>query len=216
MLPSLTLIELEIEENIDSKYLPYQDLFDVENLIAVAGRIWWYPAKCRVRKLVIYQTAMKTVPAIVQLLFAAALIGQGCMADDVQTVEDFNRLLVGSDLSNDFENGTLGLWNNTGLGSVRWQVEDNSTLIEPGYPAPIPDGGEKYLRINHSTPGLTANFSSGLAVLKSPLFTAQPGDLVSFSFWIRSKNYKGNSLVVNNNWFMYLYCLIISSSYYFF
>ena len=142
---------------------------------------------------------METVTATVRLLLllllsAVVFIGQGCTAN-AQTLEDVDPLTDGSDLSNDFENGGLSPWIDISPGSIFWKVENYSSPIEANYTAPKPKNGTNYLRINRGTSNLTA----GLAIIKSPLFTAQPGDEVSFSFWIRSMELYGNSLIVRCN-----------------
>ena len=143
---------------------------------------------------------MKTVTASVQLLLAAALIGRGCTADDVETVQDLNPLLFGSDLSNDFEGGTLGRWYDISPGPVFWQVEDYSSTNN----TPAPNDGTKYLRINRGTGADLA----GEAIVRSPIFTVQPGDTISFSFWIQSRYPYGNDLKVNTISAGYFHMLI--------
>ena len=139
------------------------------------------------------ETVTATVRLLLLLLSAVVFIGQGCTAD-AKTLEDVDPLTDGSDLSNDFENGALSPWFDNSPGLISWKVENVSSPIETNYPAP-PKSGSKYLRINRLTPNITA----GLAVVRSPTFTAQPGDLVIFSFWIQSKDLYGNSLKVRHN-----------------
>jgi hypothetical protein len=148
---------------------------------------------------------MKTVTASVQLLLAAALISRASTADDVQIVQDSNPLLVGSDLSNDFEGGTLGRWYDISPGPVFWQVEDYSSPIETNYSAPASNNSMKYLRINRGTDG----DSAGEAIVRSPIFTVQQGDTISFSFWIQSRYPYGNDLRVNTISAGYFHMLII-------
>ena len=94
-------------------------------------------------------------------------------------------------VDNDFETGSASPWFDESPGYVNWRVEDHSKPMEVNSPAPQPMTGTKYLRATRN-----ADLLSGLAVLKSPVFTASPGDRVSFDFWIRSKRPEGNNLEV--------------------
>jgi len=92
-------------------------------------------------------------------------------------------------LDRDFESGSMSPWYDESPAYVTWRVEDVTTPSEADYPAPRPLNGTKYARATRN-----ANLQSGLAVLRSPLFTAMPGDTVTFDFWIRSKRPEGNTL----------------------
>lgn len=94
-------------------------------------------------------------------------------------------------VDNDFESGSAGSWFDESPGNVNWRVEDYSSPNEEGNPAPEPTSGRKYLRAVRN-----ADFQSGLAILRSATFTANPGDQVAFDFWIRSKRPEGNNLEV--------------------
>ena len=95
-------------------------------------------------------------------------------------------------LNNDFENGTMSPWCDQSNGQVHWKVESFDTPFDLDSPGPQPFDGSQYLRAVRN-----ANLQSGLTILNSPSFTALPGDLVSFSFWIRSRRLQGNTLEVN-------------------
>lgn len=94
-------------------------------------------------------------------------------------------------LSNNFESGSANPWYDESPGFVNWRVEDFVSPTEENSPTPRPPTGTKYMRATRNT-----DLSSGLAVLRSPLFTANPGDRVSFDFWIRSKRSESNDLEV--------------------
>ena len=96
-------------------------------------------------------------------------------------------------LSNDFESGTMSPWFDQSPGQVQWKVESYESPFETDSPAPQPLNGTKYLRSVRN-----ANLQSGTAILSSPLFTALPGDQISFSFWIRSRRLQTNTLEVNS------------------
>ncbi|KAI9556535.1 hypothetical protein GHT06_016325 [Daphnia sinensis] len=92
-------------------------------------------------------------------------------------------------LNNDFESGLADPWYDSSLGPIHWTVEDFSSPAEINYPPPIPSTGTKYLRATRD-----AQLSPGLLVLRTVIFTAFPGDRISFNFWIRSKYTFGNTL----------------------
>lgn len=94
-------------------------------------------------------------------------------------------------LDNNFESGSMSPWYDESPAYVTWRVEDIQTPTEADYPAPYPLSGFKYVRATRN-----ADLLSGLAVLRSPLFTALPGDRITFDFWMRSKRPEGNSLEV--------------------
>ncbi|XP_057367019.1 deleted in malignant brain tumors 1 protein-like [Daphnia carinata] len=97
--------------------------------------------------------------------------------------------LVRTLLDNNFESGTLNPWYDESPGYVNWRVENLASPSEANSTAPKPDTGTKYVRAARN-----ADLASGLAVLRSPIFTASAGDRVSFDFWIRSKRPEGNNL----------------------
>lgn len=99
--------------------------------------------------------------------------------------------LVRTLLDNDFESGSTNPWFDESPGYVNWRVESLDSPSEANSPAPAPVAGTNYLRATRN-----ADLLSGLAVLKSPVFTANPGDRISFDFWIRSKRPEGNNLEV--------------------
>lgn len=94
-------------------------------------------------------------------------------------------------VSSDFESGTMSPWFDQSPGQVNWQVENFDSPFETNSPTPQPLNGTKYLRAVRN-----ANLQSGTAILSSPLFTALPGDQISFSFWIRSRRLQTNTLEV--------------------
>ena len=98
---------------------------------------------------------------------------------------------------NDFENGKTSPWYDVSLSSTFWLVETLSSPTETTNPAPTPEAGSKYLRVTRNT-----ELPAGLATLKCPVFTAQPGDLVRFNFWIRSQAIYGNGLKVSRLFFV--------------
>ncbi len=95
-------------------------------------------------------------------------------------------------LDNDFESGSANPWFDESPAYVNWRVEDVASPTERNSSVPPPPTGTKYMRATRN-----ADLLSGLAVLRSPVFTANPGDRVSFDFWIRSKRPEGNNLEVN-------------------
>ncbi|KAI9562416.1 hypothetical protein GHT06_013386 [Daphnia sinensis] len=97
--------------------------------------------------------------------------------------------LVRTLLDNNFESGTLNPWYDESPGYVNWRVENLASPSEANSTAPKPTTGTQYVRATRN-----ADLASGLAVLRSPTFTASPGDQVSFDFWIRSKRPEGNNL----------------------
>ena len=107
-----------------------------------------------------------------------------------QLSEEFDPLLVKNLLSSDFESGLMVPWSDQSLGKVHWNVESYDSPAEANSPAPLPVTGNKYLRVIRN-----ANLDPGLAILRSAVFTAQPGDHVTFSYWIRSHP-RGNSFEV--------------------
>ena len=89
-----------------------------------------------------------------------------------------------SDLDNDFETGSPCPWIEESTQSVHWKVENYDASWEPDCPAPQPEQGSNYMRVDRGP-----SLSFGVAILRSPIFTLPPGDVISlsFSFWIRSK-----------------------------
>ncbi len=94
-------------------------------------------------------------------------------------------------LDNDFEEGSTNPWYDESPAYVNWRVESFTSPSEVNSTAPRPSTGTNYLRATRN-----ADLASGLAVLRSPVFSANPGDRVSFDFWIRSKRPEGNNLEV--------------------
>ena len=94
---------------------------------------------------------------------------------------------------NDFEVGPLTPWFDQSPGYIYWNIEDYFSPAEVDSPVPRPAVGTKYLRAVRN-----ANLRSGLAILRSPVITAYPGDRVSFDYWIRSKRPEGNNLEVRH------------------
>lgn len=105
--------------------------------------------------------------------------------------EDIDKLLTRALIDNDFESGSTSPWFDESPANVKWRVEDVSSPLEVDSPAPKPATGTSYLRATRN-----ADLSAGLAVFSSPVFTANPGDKVSFDFWIRSRRTGGNNLEV--------------------
>ncbi|KAI9561201.1 hypothetical protein GHT06_012157 [Daphnia sinensis] len=91
-------------------------------------------------------------------------------------------------LDNDFESGTEDPWYDSSPNTVHWVVEDYSAPAA-NYPPPTPLNGTKYLRATRNE-----ELSPGLLILRTVVFTALPGDVISFGFWIRSKYTGGNTL----------------------
>lgn len=97
-------------------------------------------------------------------------------------------------IDKDFEDANTSLkpWTDesrNGLDGIQWKVESSN------YPAQTPSDINRpvnnYARLsNNSSTGF------GPGVLASPPFTAYPGDVVNFSFWIRSLRDKSNNLEV--------------------
>ena len=107
-------------------------------------------------------------------------------------IPDDPAIRVGRALAlNDFESGSFGSWVDVSAADAKWNIEDFSNPIDPTQPAPAPLTGTKYLRVSRP-PG-----TSGMAVLRSEPFTAESGDQVSISFWIRSQIIQTNNLEVN-------------------
>jgi len=102
-------------------------------------------------------------------------------------------------LDTNFENGSLDPWKDeTGEGAeIRWIVEDYWTVgssLRPPPLEPIGSSNRKYLRLESQLEG-----SFGVAVLRSPLFWSQPGDVLTFSYWIRSRYDRLNNIQVYIN-----------------
>ena len=96
-------------------------------------------------------------------------------------------------LTSDFESGSLSPWFDQSPGQVQWKIESYETPFETNSPVPQPLNGSKYLRAVRNV-----NLQSGTAIFSSPVFTALPGDQISFSFWIRSRRLQTNALEVNS------------------
>ena len=111
----------------------------------------------------------------------------------IKQQEAIDPLLARTLLDNNFESGSASPWFDESPGNVNWRVEEFSLPSEVTSPAPKPAIGTSYLRVTRK-----ADLSSGLGVFTSPVFTANPGDKVSFDFWIRSKRPEGNNLEVKS------------------
>ena len=92
-------------------------------------------------------------------------------------------------LSSDFESGSMSPWFDQSPSSVNWRIDRSNPILIPTVPQPA--NGVTFLSLTRN-----ANNDAGLAILKSPIFTALPGDQVNFTFWIRSRHPLGNSLQV--------------------
>ena len=110
--------------------------------------------------------------------------------------------LIRTLLDNDFESGSANPWYDQSPANVNWRVENVASPSETNSSAPMPSVGTYYMRATRN-----ADLTSGLAVLTSPVFTANPGDRVSFDFWIRSKRPEGNNLEVHST---YSLCRILT------
>lgn len=91
---------------------------------------------------------------------------------------------------NDFESGAMSPWFDESAADAKWYLESFDDPFDPSVPVPPPPVGSKYLRVQRP-PG-----TSGQAALRSELFTAEPGDELRFSFWIRSQILQTNNLEV--------------------
>lgn len=107
-------------------------------------------------------------------------------------------------LDTNFENGSLDPWKDeTDEGAdIRWIVEDFWTVgssLRPPPLEPIGSSNRKYLRLERP---LGSSF--GVAVLRSPLFLCQSGDVLTFSYWIRSRYNRLNNLQVNRSTLLFI------------
>ena len=93
-------------------------------------------------------------------------------------------------LTRDFEDGTMAPWLDQSSGKVNWKLESFDSPSESISPPP-PLRGSSYLRVTRN-----GNLQSGLAILTSQVFTALPGDRLTFSFWIQSRHLQANTLEV--------------------
>lgn len=106
-------------------------------------------------------------------------------------------------LDSNFENGSLDPWKDESDNGaeVRWIVEDFwsvSSSLRPPPLEPIGSSNRKYLRLERQLGG-----SFGVAVLQSPFFLGQPGDVLTFSYWMRSRyNQMNNIQVYKSTWFI--------------
>jgi len=103
---------------------------------------------------------------------------------------DVDPLTARALLDNDFESGTEDPWYDSSPNTVHWVVEDYSFPSE-AYSPPVPLNGNKYLRATRD-----AQLTPGQLILRTVTFTAFPGDVISFDFWIRSRYTGGNALDV--------------------
>ena len=102
-------------------------------------------------------------------------------------------------LNKDFENEDISPWlldeSENGDG-WQWAIEEISKPFEEGNPAPFPSSegmdlsGLHHLRLKRTGPFF------GVAGLRSPTFTAYPGDEIQFSYWIRSRFSNFNNIQV--------------------
>ena len=86
-------------------------------------------------------------------------------------------------IDKDFEDGSVYPWIDDSTDGVSWVIQESSSILEVN--------NNKHLRIK---PSPESNF--GVAILRSPTFIATPGDVVTFSYRIRSKYQKFNNLQV--------------------
>ena len=138
------------------------------------------------------------VVAVSFLFLLSSSIVSFCAADNSMRI----------DLSEDFENASIDPWYDSSPGKVNWQVERFDAPSESNYSVPPFNVGNYYLRVARNV-----NLQSGLAILMSPVFTAQPGDVATFSYWIRSRRAQGNTLEVSYLTFEYYNCEIIDRIY---
>lgn len=125
------------------------------------------------------QSTMKVVLPFLLATLVSRFCPTASAPLDQVVPEDLNRLSASTKhvLSNDFESGSMIPWFDQSLGKVHWNVESFDSPFEPDSPAPLPLAGTKYLRVARN-----ANLEPGLAILRSAVFTARTGDLVTFSF----------------------------------
>lgn len=92
-------------------------------------------------------------------------------------------------LDTNFDSGSMRPWLDVSKdkSSARWAVEDVSS-DESQCPPPTDKGG-KYLSLKRQN-------TFGVAVLRSPTFMAFPGDVLTFSYWIRSRHPGFNNIQV--------------------
>jgi len=95
-----------------------------------------------------------------------------------------------------FESGSLSPWmdKSDDRAGVRWIVEDFWTIsssLRPPPLEPIGSSNRKYLRLERQLGG-----SFEVAVLQSPFFLCQPGGILTFSYWIRSRYNQWNNIQV--------------------
>lgn len=112
-------------------------------------------------------------------------------------------------LSNNFEGGSIIPWVEVSLTDINWRVEDYNSPAEPNYQPPFPLDGTKYLRITRNS----SNLLDGRTILRSPEFTAYPGDEVVFAYWIRSFRTEGNDLEVLYCSYLYKFTLFLRKNY---
>lgn len=72
-------------------------------------------------------------------------------------------------------------WFDNSNGDMKWMVEETSPI----------EGSTRHLRLNRSTTAFN------VAVLKSAAFTAQPGDRITFDYWIQSEHPQFTNLQVS-------------------
>ena len=126
---------------------------------------------------------MDCLPAL--LLLTVCSLASGAWIDAGALIGDARALPL-----NDFESGAMSPWFDESAADAKWYLESFDAPFDPSVPVPQPGAGSKYLRVQRP-PG-----TSGQAALRSELFTAQPGDELRFSFWIRSQILQTNNLEV--------------------
>lgn len=126
---------------------------------------------------------------LASITFAACLPNR-VPGQSIHQLMEINPLEAGVLLSNDFESGYEDPWYDSSPSTTHWVIEDYGSPTE-NYSPPTPLNGTKYLRATRY-----AGLSAGFLILRTTMFTALPGDEISFNFWIHSKYTGGNTLDV--------------------
>lgn len=100
--------------------------------------------------------------------------------------------LVRTLLDNNFESGTLSPWYDESPGYVNWRVENLASPSEANSTAPKPATGSQYVRATRN-----ADLASGLAILRSPTFTASPGKVDLIVLKINNFNSKTEFFLIS-------------------
>jgi len=99
----------------------------------------------------------------------------------------------------DFENGTIEPWSDSSEFGTHWIIENNSSLTNEmrtqsqQSPPPPPNHGSSFLLLKHELNAF------GIGVLNSPTFLAHPGDIIAFSYWLKSTYRHFNNIEVSHN-----------------